>query len=272
MTWLSSIGRALDPTRAGSVVRRGLRQLDPTLQSSAVRGIGRQLDVTNKNSIAGKVAPYAVGLIPGVGLPLAAGLGAGLRTAQGIGRGASIGEIAGDALRGAGEASLTRGIARMAMPGTFAPSSVASGIAPAPGTGALASGPRLDVPLNSAASWSPGEAANIAANSVVPAAPVLPAMPTMTALPMTAPGATAAAGRGTLSGIGSFLTRQPTTIPSILGTGAQIYGASQLGAAEDERLRMEREQFDEEKKRRAGRIGFSEWQRRRTAPGGAPTV
>ena len=74
---LRSFFRAIDPTRAGSVVRRGLRQLDPTLKSSAMAGIGRQLDVTNKNSIAGKVAPYAVGLIPGIGLPLAAGLGAG---------------------------------------------------------------------------------------------------------------------------------------------------------------------------------------------------
>ena len=118
MTWFSSALRAIDPTRAGSVVRRGLRQLDPTLKSSAMAGIGRQLDVTNKNSIAGKVAPYAVGLIPGIGMPLAAGLGAGLRASQAVGRG-EYGDIIGDAAMGAlqgGGTQLASGLFRPGVP------------------------------------------------------------------------------------------------------------------------------------------------------------
>ena len=77
------------------------------------------------------------------------------------------------------------------------------------------------------------------------------------------------AKRSTLSGIGSFLTRQPTTIPSLLGTGASIYGASQLGAAEDERLAMEREQYEDERRRRGNRITFTEWKRRQAAMSGS---
>ena len=289
---LRSFLRSIDPTRAGSVVRRGLRELDPTRKASAMAGIGRAIDPTNKNSIVGKLAPYAVGLIPGIGLPLAAGLGAGFRTVQGIGRGAGIGEIARDAAGGAMAAGTVRGIARAVMPGTFAPTSAVPGIAPTPGTG-LPSIPGGGPPDVSALDLStmpsvPGAPAITA----LPAAPAMPMFPSPSTITMPGMEATSVGGptisnlvgggaremvkqgakRSTLSGIGSFLTRQPTTIPSILGTGAQIYGASQIGAAEDERLRMEREQFDEEKRRRAGRIGFSEWQRRRTAPGGAPTV
>ena len=66
-----------------------------------------------------------------------------------------------------------------------------------------------------------------------------------------------------MSGIGRFLTSQPTTIPAILQAGTGMYGASQMGKAEDARLKMEQDQYDEEKKKRANRIGFDDWRARR---------
>jgi hypothetical protein len=226
-----------------------LRELDPTRKASAMAGIGRAIDPTNKNSIVGKLAPYAVGLIPGIGLPLAAGLGAGIRGAQAVGRGEDLGGIAGSALRGAGEAGITRGIARAVMPGTFAPSAPS-----AVGGGAMAGLPAATTNLAPAASAS--------------------AMPS--GMNLTAIGSRLATGADTikpgtsfLSGLGRRLT-SPEVLTAGLQTGANIYGASQLGAAEDERLAMEREEVE----RRRRRVPFDVWQARRNSAriGGTPTV
>ena len=261
---LRGVGRAIDPTNAHSLVRRGVRELDPTRKASAMAGIGRQLDVTNKNSLAGKIAPYAVGAIPGIGMPLAAGLGAGLRASQAVGRG-DYGDIMGDALKGAGQASLVRGVAQGLMPGTFAAKAPVGGVAPPASelfsAGAPAS-PTATIPP--VGGWDSGLSLG---GGAAPSAGINP-LP----LDLARTGSGVAPGGGTLGGIGRFLTRQPTTIPSILQTGASMYGASQTGAAEDERLRMERERYDEERQRRANRIGFDAWRRRRTAQGSAPTV
>jgi hypothetical protein len=76
-------------------------------------------------------------------------------------------------------------------------------------------------------------------------------------------------GTSFLSGLGSRLTH-PTVLAAGLQTGANIYGASQLGAAEDERLAMEREEVE----RRRRRVPFDVWQARRNSAriGGTPTV
>jgi uncharacterized membrane protein YebE (DUF533 family) len=52
-------------------------------------------------------------------------------------------------------------------------------------------------------------------------------------------------------------------IAPLVSAGAQMYGAYQLGQAEDQRLAMEKEQFDTEQAKQKNRIGFSEWKRRR---------
>jgi len=247
MSWLSKFGRWIDPTNKNGGVASALRELDPTRKASAMAGIGRALDVTNQNSLAGMIAPYAVGAIPGIGMPLAMGLGAGLRASQAVGRG-DYGDIVGDALKGAGQAGMVQGIAQTAMPGTFA--AKAPTLAPVPGSpSSFPAGPRLDVPLNNP-SFS-GLTGTVAQE-------------TAPALSSTAQSLGPSAGHSALSGIGSFLTRQPTTIPSILSAGANIYGASQVGAAEDARLKMEQEQYDEEEKKRANRIGFDAWRAQRT--------
>lgn len=273
---LGSFLRSLDPTSSHSVIRRGLRELDPTRKASLAAGIGRALDVTNKNSIAGKIAPYAVGLIPGVGLPLAAGLGAGVRASQAIGRGEDLGGIAKGAVGGAITGGGTQMLASTLMPGTFAPGSVP----PAPVAGmpnmALESGNAL----NAASGGMPlSQSLNTVANATAPLAPagslagdvatsrIAPSM--LNSAVATTP-ASAASSVGRLGGIGGFLTRQPTTIPAILQAGTGMYGAYQTGKAEDARLRMEQEQYERQKAKEKNRIGFDEWRRRRSiyqAPG-----
>ena len=282
MTWLSKFGRWVDPTNKKGGVGSALRELDPTRKASAMAGIGRALDVTNKNSLAGKIAPYAVGAIPGIGMPLAMGLGAGLRASQAVGRG-DYGDIVGDALKGAGQAGMVRGIAQTAMPGTFA--AKAPTLAPVPGSpSSFPAGPRLDVPLNNVSSWSPEEAANIAANSIPPA----PALPSIAAPPVrglapfslgggaapSAPLVNAAVPPPPtfLQGLGRAVTggvKGAGGIAPLVSAGAQVLGAHQLGQAEDERLAMEREQYEEEKRRRGNRITFAEWKRRQNAMSGS---
>jgi len=248
---------------------RLLSQFDPTRKKSFVAGIGRQIDPTNRNSLVGKVAPFAVGAIPGIGLPLAAGLGAGLRASQAVGRGAGIGEIAGSALRGGVEAGMTRGIARAVMPGTFAPSTAIPGApaaldmtalgneAVAAANAPFAAAPASVMPAGGGGLTGIGaRALGQTGGGIVPGA-IKPAVDTI-----------GKPGQGWLAGLGRRLT-SPEVLAAGLQTGANIYGAGQIGAAEDQRLAWERARAERE----ANRIGFDEWKRRRDAAriGGTPT-
>ena len=63
--------------------------------------------------------------------------------------------------------------------------------------------------------------------------------PTVT--PVTDATIRAAAPKGALSAIGSFLTKDPRTIPNILGTAADIYGAIRQGDALDREEQLKRD-------------------------------
>jgi len=58
-------------------------------------------------------------------------------------------------------------------------------------------------------------------------------------------------------------------IAPLVSAGAQVLGAHQLGQAEDERLAMEREQYEDERRRRGNLITFAEWKRRQAAMSGS---
>ena len=263
MTWLSKFGRFIDPTRKKSFTAGALRQLDPT----------------NKNSFVGKVAPYAVGAIPGIGAPLAMGLGAGLRASQAVGRGEDLGTIAGSALQGAGEAGLTRGIARAVMPGTFAPQAPLTGIgrvAAAPDAFALTPGmapgayPPYVAPQVAAIG---GDLTTMAAN--LPSAASIPGAagaPLSALPPATTP--PPPPNRNFLTGIGDVLLgtgKNRTGIAPLIGEGAKVYGAYQTGRAEDAALAQREEEFNRTHMPRAQT--FDEWKRLRGQYGyGRPTA
>jgi len=244
-----------------SWLSRFVSQFDPTRKKSFVSGIGRQLDITNKNSLAGKVAPYAVGAIPGIGLPLAAGLGAGIRGAQAVGRGENLGGIAGSALRGAGEAGLTRGIARAVMPGTFAPKAPLASIGqvaalpPAPSMAGVQEGIRnLPMPTGAVGIAAPGAVGGIAGKAAL-----------------------GLGGKSVLGGIGRSLTSAPV-IAGALGAGANIYGAQQTGKAMDAQIAAEAQAARDRlaldtqlaQKNIVPREAYDVWLARRRARGVAP--
>jgi hypothetical protein len=113
-----------------------------------------------------------------------------------------------------------------------------------------------------AASAAPGAAAGGAATTPALAG-ALPGM------------ASAAPSTGILSGIGSFAAKNPSLVAAGLGAGASIYGASQMGKADDAQAAIAQQAADDasaESQRRLNRVGFDEWKRRRTAPGSLPTA
>ena len=224
MTWLSKFGRFIDPTRKKSFTAGVLRQVDPT----------------NANSLMGKVAPYAVGAIPGIGAPLAMGLGATLRASQAAGRGEYLGTIAGSALKGAGEAGLTRGLVRGV-----------SGI----GRGAAAPPAPAGYGANEATFLGQDVAGGMATTGPA-AAPGATVSPVATGAAKVAPGATNAGRGGLLRGIGTWAQKNPELAVGALSTAANVYGASQEGAAMDRELALREEEMN---RRYHPRVPYNQW-------------
>lgn len=171
----------------------------------------------------------------GVGLPLAAGIGAAGGGLSTWGQGDSnVGDIVKGAVRGGAE-----GAAGSVLHGALG----GGGGAPAATTGAAdLSGTGSDV-IGGAASELTAPAEAITPSAVSPG--LADASQVFTPA--------ASAGASPLSAIGAWAKKNP--VPAIdaagklLGTGAQVYGAQQLGSAEEVRLAEQKREFDEQERR-----------------------
>jgi len=188
-------------------------------------GLAGTASQTHKDWTGGtlaKLAPAAAAFIPGVGLPLAMGIGAGMGAAERA-TGVTKGNILGGAVEGAGMAAGGEAI------------------------GSLAAGSTLPV------------AGTTTATKVVPR--------------------TLASRVGRIPmAVGSYLVKNPEMGAAALATGANIYGAHQMGEAEDRRLELEGQQLAnqtlETRVRTAPRKPFDLWreQRQRRLLGGSPIL
>jgi hypothetical protein len=79
-----------------------------------------------------------------------------------------------------------------------------------------------------------------------------------------------------LSSIGQFATKNPALVTAGLGAGANIYGSTLMGKAEDAQAAIAQQQANDQSQvtqRQLNRVPFAVWKARRdAAPGGAPNA
>ena len=178
--------------------------LDPTSSGSIWRKGLRQLDPTNPHSVEGKVWQYGVPIVAGSLLGPLGGAAAGAGVAALQGRNIAGGAVEGG-LIGIGSRAAAPGATGS---GTDFAATTEPGVA---GAGSLA----------------PAAAAPVTSSVTAPAAqppPIAPPPPPVEKL----------------TGIG-YLTRDPSLIPSLLGTAARVYGAYEEGVAADRKAAFKEE-------------------------------
>ena len=287
VNWGAEVKNNPGQRAAERAAAQALLEGDRTRFSEISQGADRQHQDWNGGTLAA-LAPIAAGFIPGVG-PLAAmavGAGMGAAThATGLQRGSVLsGAAQGAALGGIGKVAQT-GISALTSGGGAGAASAAPGAAPdLVGVG----GQMGETPLNLAAgaptsaamptNWAasaPGLSAGVSA--AVPSA--VPGLAAGTAKAGTAVAGSAIKGAAPsfLGGVGRFAASAAPLITGLASTAADMYGASQQGAAEDAALAMQQQTSD-----RLNRPwqSFDQWQAERRArqarisantPGGTPT-
>lgn len=229
MSFLSS----LDPTSSGSIWRKGLRQMDPT----------------NPNSLEGKVWKYAVPVVAGSFLGPLGGAAAGMGVSALQGGNVGSGAVQGAALGG--------------ISSLLGPSAAAAAPAAAP-TAIPGAGTDAPDAWNASGTAVPITAPS-GAGSVAPAAPAT-----------VAPDPTPAIGSDPtlLGGIGSKLAAAPGDIlswaeahpqlaTSLAGTAASMYGASQLGAAQQRQQNFQNNLLSHRAGIGTPRMSYNDWNAQR---------
>ena len=244
----------------------------------SLRGLGRALDPTRRQSVwqkagraAVKIAPYAAGLVPGVGTLGAMAIGAGSKL---LSRDKSLGSMARGAMTGALSESVANKAGSLLRGGASAvPAPLPETLPPIPGTGAAA------VPATSTVTGGMRGLTIPPPSSTLPAVrlPLAslssagPSALTASAKTLASTGAPAPS-RGLFAGLGRWASANPELAVGGLSTAANLYGGYQTGAAMDRELALREEQMrrelaiqeqDAARRNRRGSIPYDQWEAER---------
>ena len=214
-----------------------LSSLDPTSSGSIWRKGLRQMDPTNPNSLEGKVWKYAVPVVAGSFLGPLGGAAAGMGVSALQGGNVGSGAVQGAALGG-----------------------ISSLLSPSAAAAAPAAAPAVTVGQDTTGAMAPVMAPSVAPDPAATVAPV--ATPAIGSDPtlLGGIGSKLAAAPGDIL---SWAEAHPQLATSLAGTAASMYGASQLGAAQQRQQNFQNNLLSHRAGIGTPRMSYNDWNAQR---------